>query len=60
MLVIVTPVTLMLIFCPTVPLKVSRAFWPGEVRFTVTDDPLGVMGPVTSPALYSASVMLPV
>src|SRR5258708_1354465 len=56
----VTFVTSTLTRCPAVPLNVSRASCPATVVVTVTGGPPGVIIPVTSGALLSDTVKLPV
>src|SRR5438552_18098823 len=47
---IVTPLSWTLTSCPTAPENVNRAFWPGTVVVTVTDDPPATIAPATSGA----------
>src|SRR5262249_19232273 len=57
---LVTPVTRKTTFCPAVAVNVYLAFWPGAVVGIVTGEPSVVMGPVTSDASFSWTVVCPV
>ena len=56
----VEPVRVRLTCWLALPVKVSRAFWPGVEIVTGTEGPPGLIVPVTSTAWYTVTVADPV